>query len=183
MIHKCVIRLVFATAFILLLPLLAMQFTDEVVWGPFDFAVAAILLFGTGFAYGLVARKMSGTAYRLAVAAALATAFILVWGNLAVGIIGSEDESANLMYIGVLGTGLIGALVARFRPRGMARALAATALAQVLVVVVALIAGMYRYPGSSVAEIFSLNLFFVALWVGSAYLFQRASASDARSHA
>lgn len=180
---KYVIRLVLVTAFILLLPLLAMQFTDEVVWGPFDFVVAAILLFGTGLAYELVARKMNGIAYRVAVGAALATAFILIWGNLAVGIIGSEDESANLMYIGVLGTGCIGALIVRFRPRGMARALVATALAQALVTVIALIAGMDRYPGSSVAEIVGLNLFFVALWMGSAYLFQHASASDVRVHA
>ena len=55
---------------------------------------------------------------------------MLVWINLAVGIIGSEDNPANLMYGGVLAVGVAGAVAARFRPGGMARALAATALAQ-----------------------------------------------------
>ena len=139
---------------------------------------AGALLFGTGLTYELVAKRMSTIAYRVAVGVALATAFILVWANLAVGIIGSENECANLMYIGVLAIGLIGALIARFQPRGMARALFATALVQALVTVIALIAGMHRYPGSSVTEIVNLNLFFVALWVGSALLFQRASSAD-----
>ena len=176
--NKNIIRIALVTAFILLLPLVALQFTDEVVWGPFDFAVAGALLFGTGLTYELVAKRMSTIAYRVAVGVALATAFILVWANLAVGIIGSENECANLMYIGVLAIGLIGALIARFQPRGMARALFATALVQALVTVIALIAGMHRYPGSSVTEIVNLNLFFVALWVGSALLFQRASSAD-----
>jgi hypothetical protein len=46
------------------------------------------------------------------------------------------------MYIGVLAVGIIGAIVARFRPHGMARALFATALAQALVAVIALLAGL-----------------------------------------
>ncbi len=165
-------------ALILLLPLLAMQITDEVVWDLTDFTVAGALLFGTGLTYELVARKMGSIAYRVAVGVALATAFILVWVNLAVGLIGSEDELANLMYIGVLAVGIIGAIIARFRPRGMARALFATALAQALVAVIALIAGMHQYPGSSVSEILNVNGFFVALWLVSALLFRRASATD-----
>ena len=81
------------------------------------------------------------SAYRAAVGVALAAAFILVWVNLAVGIIGSEDNPANVMYGGVLAVGIIGAIIARFQPHGMARALVATALAQALVAVIALIAG------------------------------------------
>jgi hypothetical protein len=50
--------------------------------------------------------------------------------NLAVGVIGTEDDPANLMYVGVLAVGIIGAIIARFRPHGMARTLFATALAQ-----------------------------------------------------
>ena len=62
--------------------------------------------------------------------------------NLAVGIIGTEDNPANLMYGGVLAVGIVGAIIARFQPHGMARALVATALAQALVAVIALIAGL-----------------------------------------
>ena len=90
-----------AVAFILLLPLLAMQITDEVVWDLADFAVAGALLFGTGLTYELAARMKGNTAYRAAVGLALAAALILVWVNLAVGLIGTEDNSANQMYGGV----------------------------------------------------------------------------------
>ncbi|MBI4468892.1 MAG: hypothetical protein HY650_06170 [Acidobacteria bacterium] len=161
-------------ALILLLPLVAMQFTDEVVWDVADFAFAAVLLFGVGVPYELAVRKTGGTAYRAAVGVALAAAFLLVWLNGAVGIIGSEDNDANLMYGGVLAVGVIGAIIARFQSRGMARALFATALAQALVAVVALIAGLGS-PGSGPLEIGALNGFFVALFVGSAWLFREAA--------
>ncbi len=80
---------------------------------------------------------------------------------------------ANLMYFGVLAVGIVGALIARFRPRGMARALFATALAQTSVAVIALIAGL-GYPWSGPLELSALNGFFVALFVASAWLFRRA---------
>ena len=76
------------TAFILLVPLLAMQFTDEVAWGVFDFAVAGALLGGTGLIHQLAASKAGNIAYRAAVGVALAAALLLVWMNLAVGVIG-----------------------------------------------------------------------------------------------
>ena len=114
------------------------------------------------------------TAYRFAVGVALAAAFILVWLNLAVGVLGTEDDLANLMYIGVLGVGIIGAIIARFQPDGMARAMVATALAQALVAAIALIAGM-QSPVSPATEILGLTGFFVALWLISAWLFRKAA--------
>ena len=176
--NKRLIIILLAAAFILLLPLVAMQFTDEVVWGPVDFVFAGCLLFGAGLTYELAARKTSNFTYRAAVIIALAAAFILIWANAAVGIIGSEDEPANLMYIWVLAVGFVGAIASRFRPLGMSRTLFAMALTQALIVVIALIAGMYKYPGSSVSEIVNVNVFFIALWVGSALLFRHASTVD-----
>jgi uncharacterized membrane protein len=159
----------------LLLPLLAMQITDEVAWDLADFAVAGVLLVGTGLLFELAARKAGNIAYRAAVGVALAAAFILLWLMGAVGIIGVEGDSADRMYLGVLAVGLIGAIIARFQPHGMARALFATALAQALVAVIALIAGKHRDPVTSVPELVGLNGFFVALFVGSAWLFRRAA--------
>jgi hypothetical protein len=121
--YRPAVRIVLAAAFILLLPLLAMQMTDEVVWDLADFAVAGALLVGTGLMYELAVRKPGNTAYRAAVGVALAAAFILIWMNLAVGIIGAEDNPANLMYGGVLAVAIIGAAIGRFQPAGMARAL------------------------------------------------------------
>jgi hypothetical protein len=176
--NKPIIRIALVTASLLLLPLLAMQFTDEVVWDLTDFVVAGVLLFGAGLTYELVARKGGTVAYRAAVGVAVAAALLLVWMNLAVGLIGSEDNPANLMYSGVLAVGLIGAYIARLQPREMARALFATALAQVLVPVIAMM--IWRPPlTSGLLGVFVLNTFFVALWVVSALLFRHAG--DPRS--
>ncbi|MDQ3259144.1 MAG: hypothetical protein M3R15_35650 [Acidobacteriota bacterium] len=163
-----------AAALILLLPLLAMRVTDEVVWGAADFAFAGALLVGAGLTYELAARKAGNITYRAAVGVAGAAALLLVWLSLGVGIIGRDGDPANLMYFGVLAVGIIGALIARFRPRGMARALFATSLAQTSVAVIALIAGL-GYPWSGPLELSLLNGFFVALFVGSAWLFRRAA--------
>jgi hypothetical protein len=162
-------------ALLLLLPLFAMQVTDEVVWDVADFAFFGALLVGTGVTYELAARKKSNTAYRTAVGVALAAAFILVWVNGAVGVIGTEHENANLMYGGVLAVGIAGAITARFQPDGMARALFATALAQALVAVIALIAGWGSAGPTWPADILALTGFFAALWLTSAWLFRKAA--------
>ena len=176
--NKSIIRIALATAFILLLPLLAMQFTDEVIWDLADFAVAGVLLFGAGLTYELIARKAGHIAHRAAVGVAVAAALLLVWINLAVGIIGNEGNPANLMYIGVLAVGIIGALIARFQPHGMARALFATALAQMLVAVIALAARLGTSGPVWPRDVLIATGFFATLWLGSALLFRRASASD-----
>jgi len=170
-------------ALTLLLPLVAMQFTDEVNWDVADFAFAGALLIGTGITYELAVRKTGDTAYRAAVGVALAAAFILVWVNGAVGIIGTESDDANLMYGGVLAVGIIGAIIARFQPHGMARALFATALAQALVAVIALLAGLGSTGPIWPLDILALTGFFVALFVGSALLFRKAARGRAEQGA
>jgi hypothetical protein len=162
-------------AFLLLLPLAAMQFTGEVNWDETDFVVFGAMLAVACGTYELAARMTGNRAYRAAVGVAVAAAFILVWVNLAVGIIGSEDNPANLMFGGVLAVGIIGAAIARFKPGGMARALVATALAQALVAVIALIAGMQHAGDSRASETFGISAIFVALWLTSAWLFRKAA--------
>jgi hypothetical protein len=162
-------------ALLLLLPLVAMQFTDEVDWSLADFVVFGAMLAGAGGTFELASRMTRNTAYRAAVGVALVAAFLLVWANGAVGIIGSEDNPANLMFGGVLVVGLVGAAVARFRPQGMARALVATALAQAAVAVIAAVAGL--------DHIFVATAFFGALWLASAWLFRRAALQPATANA
>ena len=159
-----------SAAVLLLLPLIAMQFTHEVNWDETDFIVFGAMLVGACGAYELATRMTGNTAYRAAVGVAVVAAFLLIWINLAVGMIGSEDNPANLMYGGVLAVGIIGAFIARFQPDGMARAMGATALAQASVAVIALFAGL----GSTGPSLF-LTGFFAALWLMSAWLFRRAA--------
>lgn len=179
--NKRLIGIVLAITAILLVPLIAMQFTDEVDWTLFDFVVAGVLLAGTGLAYELGARMTGNSVYRAAVGVAVVTALILFWLNLAVGLIGSEDNPVNTMYFAVPLVGFFGALIARFRPNGMARALFATALAQALVPVIAMI---IKKPAVNSTEalmgvvgVLILNTYFVALFGLSAVLFRRASAT------
>lgn len=109
---------------------------------------------------------------------ALVAAGLLVWLSLGVGIIGRDGDPANLMYFGVLAVGLIGALVARLRPGGMARASFAMALAQAAVGAIALVAGL-GLPYSGPAEIVLLNGFFVAMFAAAGGLFRRAARAQA----
>jgi hypothetical protein len=161
-------------AVLLLLPFVAMHFTDEVNWDAADFALFGAMLAAVGGTYELAAKMTRNYAYRAAVGVALAAAFLLVWLSLGVGIIGKDGDPANLMYFGVLAVGILGALIARFQSLGMAGALLATALAQALVTAIALIMGL-GLPWSGPAEIAALNGFFIALYAGSAWLFRRAA--------
>jgi hypothetical protein len=150
----------------MLMPLVAMQFTDEVNWDGTDFAVFGAMLAVAGGTYELAARMTENSAFRGATGVAVAAAFILIWMNLAVGIIGTEDNPLNLVYGGVLAVAIIGAVIARFQPEGMARALVATALAQAFAAVIAQVAGHFTWI---------LTAFYVALWLTSAWLFRKAA--------
>ena len=175
--HRWRMAIWVVAALILLLPLVAMQFTDEVTWGVADFALAGSLLIGAGITYELAVRIRGDSVYRAAVGVALAAALILVWLSLGVGIIGKDGDPANLIYLGVLAVGIIGSVMARLRAAGMARALLATAFAQALVAVIALIGG-WGSPWSGRLEIAGLTGFFVALFVASALLFRKAARGD-----
>lgn len=118
--------------------------------------------------------------YKIALGWALGSALFLIWTNLAVGIIGSEDNVANLMYFGVVLILITSAFIARFRPKGMAIALLATALAHASTIVIALIAGMEDYPGSSVYEIIMVNGFFITQFSLAGGLFWLASEESNR---
>lgn len=113
-------------------------------------------------------------AYRLGLAVALGAALFLVWGVGALGIIGAGGRP-DLMYLGALAVGVVGALLARFRSSGMAWALAATALALLVVAGIALVAGLHQEPGASAAEILGISGMYAALFGLSAWLFRRSA--------
>jgi hypothetical protein len=170
---KSLTRLALATAGLLLIPLVAMQFTKEVVWTLSDFVIAGVLLFGAGLTYVLVSRLGTNGAYRLGAGVAVAAGLLLVWGNLAVGFIGNEDNPANLLYGAVLAVAAVGAVVSRFRAAGMARAMFAAALTQVAVPLVA--AAIWRPEvNQGMLYVLALNTIFAGIWAVSGWLFRRA---------
>ena len=160
------------TGIMLMVPLIAMQFTDEVAWTLSDFIFAGCILFGTSVIYKLVTRKTQDTIYKIAIGFALLVGIFLIWTNLAVGIIGSEDNPINLLYFGVILVGIIGSFLTRFRSQGLALTMFSMAVAQAFVAAIALIGTFYQSPPSTVSHIIGINGFFITLFVVSALLFR-----------
>jgi hypothetical protein len=172
--YRNVVYILLTTGLILTAPLVAMQYTDEVNWTAFDFVAAATLLIGSGLMADFFVRKSRNHAYRTGGALAVATGLVVVWVNLAVGIIGNEDHPANELFFVVLLIGMVGAFVARYQARGMSIALFATAIAQALAPVIALT--IWSLPLSTgLVKAFTFNTFIALSFATSARLFARAA--------
>ena len=159
-----------------LLPLIAGQFTTEVNWSLGDFVAWAIMLALAAGLFDLATRVSGHGAFRLGAAVAIGTGFFITWSNLAVGIIGSENNPLNQIFFVVLGIAVFGALFVRFDAARLVRVMQVTAVAQILTAVVALVVdGAY---------IFVITGVFVAAWLFAAELFRRAAgASEATARA
>ncbi len=168
------------TVVLLMIPLIAMQFTDEVNWDLPDFLIMGAVLFGIGLAYELIARKAERTVYRMGFAIGLIGAFLLFWVNGAVGIIGNEGQPANYLFGAVFVIGLVGAIISRFKSKGMATTLFVAAAVQMLIPAVALL--FWPPPETSwspsIMGVFLLSGFFALLFLMSGLLFRRAAAQE-----
>ncbi len=120
--------------------------------------------------------KPGRMAYRIAAAMALAASFLQVWINLAVGIVGNEDNPVNLGFYLVVVTAGACAFTARFRAEGMARAMLAVAGMQALLaMVVATAPSTARDDPMGAAGVLVLSSAFMALWLASAALFHKSA--------
>lgn len=152
-------------ALLLALPAIAMRFTNEVVWTASDFIVMGVLIGGIGLGIEFLVRQSSSLAYRFGAVAALVTAFLTIWVNLAVGMIGDEDNPYNLLFGGVLLIALCGGIAARFRAAGMTLAMLVAAGAQAVTGIV----GITSDPRGG-----ALSACFALLWLIAAGLFNAA---------
>ena len=169
------VRTVFITLGILLLPLIAMQFTNEVTWDITDFLVGGILFLVTGLSYEVVSTKAVNKTHRIGTGVTLFTSLLLIWVNLAVGLIGSENNPANLMYVGLLGVVFIGATMSRLKADTMVWVMSTAAVSQILVALIAIIAGWGQEGANWPWNLAVGNLIFALLWLGSAGLFGLAA--------
>ena len=87
--NKRLILILLISFSLLLIPFLAMQFTDEVNWTTADFIVAGSLLLGTGLISEIIMRKTKVTSYRVGLLIAVFIILILIWIELAVGLFGT----------------------------------------------------------------------------------------------
>ncbi|MBW8311832.1 MAG: hypothetical protein K0M64_07315 [Rhizobium sp.] len=156
-------------AALLLLPAVAMQFTREVQWDAFDFLVMGGMLLAVCLAYETAVRFARGNAYLVAAAIAVGASFLTAWANLAVGIIGSEDNPVNDIFFGVIAVAFVGALLSRLRPRGLAWAMLATAVAQ-------LAACLYAWFGGH-GHVFVFTGVMCGLWLTAAQLFRNSASA------
>ena len=170
-----------AAAGLILLPLVAMQFTSEVNWTGFDFLFAIVMFGSVGLGLELAARR-GNRAYTTAAALALLVSFLSVWFTGAVGIIGNEAEDSNLLYLLVVAIALAGSIVALFRPAGLAKAMVVAAVAEISIPFVATLIGDSSPSAIWSPEVIVIGILFTALWLASARLFQKAaSASSGRA--
>jgi len=162
-------------AALLTVPALAMRFAPQagIDWSPADFVVMGAMLAVACGLLELAMRASGGWAYRLGALGAVGTGFLTLWANLAVGLVGDEGNRANWLFVGVLLAAASGSLLARRRAAGMARAMVATALAQILAATAAL-AVTPAGPGR-LAEMIALLGILPAGWLASAWLFRRAA--------
>ena len=160
-------RIVFwgAACALLALPAVAMQFTREVDWSGGDFVLMGLLFALVGGGIELAVSRSSDRFYRAGAIVAILAGFLTIWVNLAVGMIGSEDNSYNLLFAGVLVLAILGSALASFRARGMAGAMAAAAAVQFL----AAIMGLPADPRGGI-----LSALFALPWLLSAALFRTA---------
>lgn len=84
-----IIRSMLAAQLVLLIPLIAMQFSDEWDWKLPDFIIIGILLAGVGYAYQLIVTGSKNNLRQVAIGIVLAAAMVLIWIELAVGPFGS----------------------------------------------------------------------------------------------
>lgn len=159
-----------------LAPAAAMRFTREVTWTGFDFLVWGVMLALAGGGAEAAMRASGSWAYRLGAGTAILAAFLTVWSELAVGIVGDTANPGNLMFAGVLAVALVGSLLTRLKSAGMAKAMWTTAVAQTLAGAVA--AALHL---EAPAVMLAVTAVFGGLWLAAGMLFTRAAAVGMKS--
>jgi heme/copper-type cytochrome/quinol oxidase subunit 4 len=103
---------------------------------------------------------------------------LLFWVNGAVGIIGKAGNGINLIYTGVVAVGFIFAIIGRFEPNRMSRALFAMAFGQIMVALISIITSAGSKGPIWPWDIVLFTGFFTALWVVSALLFRISARNE-----
>jgi len=173
--YNSVVRAALVAGVVLLIPLWGVLYVDGWNWDWPAFVVVGAVVFAAALTYELMVKGVNNKAYRFAMGLAVANALVLVWANFVLAV---EASLANFTYFGVVVVGLVGAAIARLRPRGMAVALFGMTIAQLLVPFIApAILNMEVAPGAAVPVI-GLNGVFLVLFATSALLFRLAARAN-----
>ena len=166
-----------AAAALVALPAIAMQLTDEVDWTGSDFVFAGVLLLVTGLAAEGGLRLARSWPHLIGFGFATFASFFTVWSNLAVGIIGSEDEAINSHFFTLLGIAIVASILLRFRPRPMSAITGVVAVSQLAVG----LAAQRVMPDHEVE--WGILLFFASLWLAASLSFRSVDQAEKRQGA
>ena len=159
-------------AFLLSLPAIGMRFFPEwgVDWSLSDFVImGTMLLIACSLVELGIRLAHNNLSYFAGTVFAVGAGFVTVWVNMAVGMILSEDNPENLVFLGVILIALVGAFVARFRAGGMAKAMLAAGIVQGLI---ALAVAAFRLDDLYTSTLIGA---FALPWLLSAALFRQAA--------
>lgn len=159
---------------LLLIPFVAMRVTSEVDWTLGDFIFAGLMLAALCGTLELAVRRSSKAIYRWAIGLAALGCFAVVWVNLAVGIVASEDNEYNAVFMVIILATIIASALARLRARPMARILPVTAVALLVALGVGQFLGGDELHDTRLAEWTGVTLF-AGMFAISAMLFRDAA--------
>ncbi len=145
---------------------------------PLFFQFLLLGLFGLalfGLFRFLVSRMPENRYYKYGIGLCIVAGFLLFWMNGAVGIIGSENNDANMMYPGLLLLSFLASLAVRFKPRGMVWVMRGSAVALIAIAIIALVFNVGVSGPVWPWDVIWISGFFVALLLFAGWLFQKAA--------
>ncbi|UYY79579.1 hypothetical protein [Sphingomonas sp. R1] len=151
-----------------MLPALAMQITSEVDWTTGDFVFAAVALGLLGATVELAVHFSRPGAARTGYILAGFIAFLTIWSNAAVGIVGDED-SINILFFMMIAVALVAGAFLRFRSSSMRWITVALAIGQYA----AGVAALFVMPRHAVE--WGVLTFFAVLWLTASWCFRCAT--------
>ncbi len=87
--NKRLLIILISISALLLIPLIAMQFSTEVIWSLSDFVIMGALLLSVGLAFEFMLKKVTTNKNRIIIGGFILLLFLLIWIELAVGIFGT----------------------------------------------------------------------------------------------
>lgn len=169
---KSFLRPLLATLIVLVIPLVGTFTVEGWNWDGFDFVVAGIVLFTAFFMIEFLAKKMRDIPSRVATGITVVTTLLIVWVNLAVGIIG-DGNNTSACYMLVVPVGFIGLALSRLKPQGLSYTAFAMAAVMLLVPTVAwLIGNPDIHQETQVLKVFILSAGFAFWYIVAGVLFR-----------
>jgi hypothetical protein len=169
---KTMLRVALVALGLLMVPLVASRVVEGWHWNAGSFVFVYFLFFGVGMAYALIARRMGAWSYKAGVGLALFGGIALGWSNMVQ--VADSGHPENLAYHSVLVVGLVGALLARLKARGLALTLFAMAATLALI---ALMLPSGAPPDMALRMAIGHGVY-VVLFTVSGLLFRRASLAE-----